>query len=76
MSASRCMTVAVSLRPKLMSGKLLGYDYANFGSAPHGAYWSEMWKVTALELLSNSQLQLLSHIRESEMEIWLKAMYR
>ncbi|KAI6688212.1 hypothetical protein NL676_025040 [Syzygium grande] len=78
-AANECFTVhdvAVSLLPKLMSGKLLGNDYANFGSAPYGAYWSEMWKVTALELLSNSQLQLLSHIRESEMEIWLKAMYR
>ncbi|XP_030446471.1 cytochrome P450 CYP82D47-like [Syzygium oleosum] len=78
-AAKECFTVhdvAVSSRPKLMSGKLLGYDYANFGSAPYGAYWREMRKVTALELLSNRRLQLLSHIRESEMEIWLKAMYR
>ncbi|XP_039171603.1 cytochrome P450 82A4-like [Eucalyptus grandis] len=44
-AAKECFTahdVAVSSRPKLMSGKLLGYDYANFGSAPYGAFWSEM----------------------------------
>lgn len=78
-AAKECFTVhdvTVSSRPKLMSGKLLGYNFANFGSAPYGAFWSEMRKVTALQLLSNRRLQLLSHIRESEMEIWLKAMYR
>ncbi|XP_030545464.1 cytochrome P450 CYP82D47-like [Rhodamnia argentea] len=78
-AAKECYTVhdvAVSSRPKLINGKLLGYNYANFGFAPYGVFWREMRKVTALGLLSNRRLELLSHIRESEMEIWLKAMYR
>lgn len=78
-AAKECFTVhdvVVSSRPKLISGKLLGYNYANFGFAPYGPFWREMRKVTALELLSNRRLELLSHIRESEMGIWMKAMYR
>ncbi|KAF8022913.1 hypothetical protein BT93_F0430 [Corymbia citriodora subsp. variegata] len=78
-AAKECYTVhdiVVSSRPKLICGKLLGYNYANFGFAPYGAFWREMRKVTASALLSNRRLELLSHIRESEMEIWMKAMYR
>ncbi|KAF8022914.1 hypothetical protein BT93_F0431 [Corymbia citriodora subsp. variegata] len=78
-AAKECFMVqdaVVSSRPMLMSGKLLGYNYANFGSAPYGAFWTEMRKVTALKLLSNRRLQLLTHIRESEVEIWLKALHR
>ncbi|KDP38426.1 hypothetical protein JCGZ_04351 [Jatropha curcas] len=66
----------VSSRPKLTGAKLLGYNYANFGFSPYGEYWREMRKITALELLSNRKLELLKHIRASEVEGSIKDLYK
>ncbi|KAI9161433.1 hypothetical protein LWI28_017387 [Acer negundo] len=68
--------VNVSTRPKLTVGKLLGYNYANFGFAPYDAYWREMRKITNLELLSNRRLELLKHIRANEVENAVKETYK
>ncbi|MBA0638079.1 hypothetical protein Godav_024604 [Gossypium davidsonii] len=67
--------VVVSSRPKLTVGKLLGHNYANFGFCPYGAYWREMRKITASELMSNRRLELLKHIRASEVESSVKELY-
>ncbi|KAJ0024021.1 hypothetical protein Pint_08875 [Pistacia integerrima] len=68
--------VDVSSRPKLTTGKLLGHNYANFGFSPYGAYWREMRKITAVELLSNRRLDLLKHVRATEVEHALKEIYK
>ncbi|GAV72512.1 p450 domain-containing protein [Cephalotus follicularis] len=68
--------VVVSSRPKLTAGDHLGYHYANFGFSPYGSYWRELRKITALELLSNSRLELLKHVRTSEVEMSIKELYK
>ncbi|PKI48663.1 hypothetical protein CRG98_030950 [Punica granatum] len=76
--AKECFTTydtAISSRPKLASGKHLGYNYANFGFAPYGPYWREMRKITMLELLSNRRLEMFNNIRESEVTTSLKGLY-
>nr|POE58001.1 cytochrome p450 82a3 [Quercus suber] len=77
--AKECFTtndLAVSSQPKLVAIKHLCYNYAMFGFAPHGPYWHELHKITTLELLSNRRLEMLSHIRVSEIENDIKDLYK
>nr|XP_048335107.1 cytochrome P450 CYP82D47-like isoform X1 [Ziziphus jujuba var. spinosa]XP_048335108.1 cytochrome P450 CYP82D47-like isoform X1 [Ziziphus jujuba var. spinosa]XP_048335109.1 cytochrome P450 CYP82D47-like isoform X1 [Ziziphus jujuba var. spinosa] len=77
--ARECFTVhdrAFSTRPSIAASKLLGYDYAMFGFAPYGSYWREMRKIATIELLSNHRLDMLKHIRESEVQIVIKELYK
>ncbi|CAN1273754.1 Cytochrome P450 82A4 [Linum perenne] len=66
----------VSTRPNLTSAKLLGYDMVMFGFAPYGGYWREMRKIVTLELLSHRRIQLLRHVRVSEVEYLVKELYQ
>ncbi|PRQ20001.1 putative cytochrome P450 [Rosa chinensis] len=54
----------------------MGYNYAMFALALTGPYWREIRKITTLELLSNRRLELLKHIRVSEVSTFLKEMYK
>ena len=54
----------------------MGYNSAVFGFSPHGPYWHELRKLTTLELLSNSRLEQLSYVRVSEVETFLKELYK
>ncbi|GMY28562.1 cytochrome P450 CYP82D47-like [Fagus crenata] len=77
--AKECYTtndLAVSSRSKLVAAKHLGYNFAMFGFAPHGPYWREMRKITTLELLSTRRLEQLSYVRVSEVEMFLKGLYK
>ncbi|KAK2995160.1 hypothetical protein RJ640_025390 [Escallonia rubra] len=62
-------------RPKSAAMKYMGYNGAFFGLAPYGPYWLEMRKISALELLSNRRLDLLKHVRSSELDRCIKALY-
>ncbi|XP_038704083.1 cytochrome P450 CYP82D47-like [Tripterygium wilfordii] len=68
--------VAVSSRPRLIAGKLLSYDYAGFGFAPYGAFWRDIRKIISVELLSNRRLELLKHVRASEVENSVKELHK
>ncbi|CAN0922154.1 Cytochrome P450 82A3 [Linum grandiflorum] len=68
--------VVVSTRPNLTSARLLGYDMVMFGFTPHNAYWREMRKLVNLELMSPRRLELLKHVRVSEVECFLKELIR
>ncbi|KAJ7958089.1 Cytochrome P450 family protein [Quillaja saponaria] len=77
--AKECFTthdVIISSRPKFTGGELLGNNYANFGFSPYGDYWRDLRKITASELLSNRRLELLKHVRESEVESSLIELYK
>lgn len=77
--ARECFTVhdrAFSTRPSIAASKLLGYDYAMIGFAPYGSYWREMRKIATIELLSNHRLDMLKHIRVSEVQIMIKELYK
>ncbi|GAB2291352.1 hypothetical protein Dimus_025610 [Dionaea muscipula] len=77
--AKQCFTkndLAVASRPKGIACELLCYNYAMFGVAPYGPYWRETRKISTAELLSGHRLDLLKHVRTSEVELATKELYR
>lgn len=64
-----------STRPKSFALKLMGYDYAMFGTAPYGQYWRDMRKLAVVELLSSHRLESLQHVRDSETNLFMKELY-
>ncbi|WRX30158.1 Cytochrome P450 - like 10 [Theobroma cacao] len=78
-TAKECLTTndkAFATRPKNISMEVLGCNHAMFGFAPYGPYWRNMRKITTLELLSNHRLDMLKHVRESEMKVSLQELYQ
>ncbi|PPR92343.1 hypothetical protein GOBAR_AA28324 [Gossypium barbadense] len=69
--AKECLTIndkAFATRPNLACAELMGYHKAMIGFAPYGPHWRQMRKFTTIELLSNHRLNLLKHVRESEVK--------
>jgi cytochrome P450 family 82 subfamily G polypeptide 1 len=62
-------------RPSFAASKYMGYDDAFFGFHPYGEYWLEMRKIATQELLSNRRLELLKHVRVSEIETCIKELH-
>ncbi|XP_009365841.2 cytochrome P450 CYP82D47 [Pyrus x bretschneideri] len=76
--AKQCFTTndkVFATRPKHLAGKLLGYNYSMFGFSPYGPYWRHVRKIATVELLSNHRLELLRHVRESEVNACTKDLY-
>ncbi|KAG4175495.1 hypothetical protein ERO13_A11G188700v2 [Gossypium hirsutum] len=77
--AKECFTVhdkVFSTRPNIAASKLLGYDFAMFGFAPYGSYWREMRKIATIELLSSNRIDMLKHIRVSEVKTAVRELYK
>ncbi|XP_058773183.1 cytochrome P450 82A1 [Vicia villosa] len=73
--AKECFTkndIVVSSRPKPVAVELMSYNQAFIGWAPYGAYWRQLRKIVTLEILSNRRVELLSHIRVSEVQTSIK----
>ncbi|OWM80774.1 hypothetical protein CDL15_Pgr006804 [Punica granatum] len=67
--AKECLTTnerAFATRPRLVCSEVMTYNYAMIGLSPYGPYWRQVRKIATLELLSNHRIELLKHIRESE----------
>ncbi|XP_004308852.1 PREDICTED: cytochrome P450 82A3-like [Fragaria vesca subsp. vesca] len=76
--AKECLTIndkAFANRPKALCAEILGYDYALFGFSPYGPYWRQVRKIATLHILSNHKLELLKHVRESEMKLSTKLIF-
>ncbi|KAM7518285.1 hypothetical protein LguiB_017247 [Lonicera macranthoides] len=77
--AKECFTAndkALASRPLTVAAKHMGYNYAVFGFAPYSSFWREMRKIATLELLSNRRLEMLKHVRESEVDMGIKGLYK
>ncbi|KAG8654707.1 cytochrome P450 CYP82D47 [Manihot esculenta] len=77
--AKECLTIndkAFANRPKILAMDLLGYDRAMFGFGSYGTYWRQTRKIATLELLSNHRLEKLKHVRESEVRMALKELFK
>lgn len=73
-----CFTIndkALASRPTTAAAKHMGYNYAVFGFAPYSSHWREMRKIATLELLSNRRLEMLKHVRASEVDMGIKEIY-
>ncbi|KAI5444115.1 hypothetical protein KIW84_012649, partial [Lathyrus oleraceus] len=77
-SAKECYItndIVVSYRPNLVALEHMTYNHAMFGFAPYGPYWREMRKLVTLNFLSNHRLDLLTHLRVSEVETSIKELF-
>lgn len=77
-AVKECFTTydkAFGNRPASSAAVYLGYNYAAFGFAPYGPFWREMRKLVLLEVLSSRRLEMLKHIRISEIETSIKELY-
>ena len=76
--AKDCFTIndkALASRPATVATKLMGYNYAVYGFSPYNSFWREMRKISTLELLLNRRLEMLKHVRFSEIEMGIKELY-
>ncbi|XP_028802951.1 cytochrome P450 CYP82D47-like [Neltuma alba] len=76
--AKECFTVndrAFASRPKLVAFEVMGYNFSMFGLSPYGDYWRQVRKIATLEVLSNRRLEMLKHVRESEVKSIMKDTY-
>ncbi|KAK8510395.1 hypothetical protein V6N11_082442 [Hibiscus sabdariffa] len=64
-----------SARPRSLAVKLMGYDQKMLGFAPYGPYWRNIRKLTRLKLLSSHRVELLAHVRDSEINCFIKELY-
>ncbi|XP_045832603.1 cytochrome P450 CYP82D47-like [Trifolium pratense] len=62
-------------RPKSSHGIYLGYNYAGFGFASYGTYWTKLKKLIMLELLSSRRIESLRHVYESEIDNFIKDLF-
>ncbi|CAK7351393.1 unnamed protein product [Dovyalis caffra] len=72
--AKECLTT--TSRSKFLAGQILGYDGAMFGLSAYGPYWRELRKIATQELLSSHRLEMQKTIRESEVRLSLKELYK
>nr|XP_043638819.1 cytochrome P450 CYP82D47-like isoform X2 [Erigeron canadensis] len=76
--AKECLTTndrVFASRPRSMASELMGYNCGMIGFAPYGPYWREIRKIIVLELLSQKRLEMISHIRVSEVKSSILDMY-
>uniref|UniRef100_A0A5B7BTW9 Cytochrome P450 CYP82D47-like n=1 Tax=Davidia involucrata TaxID=16924 RepID=A0A5B7BTW9_DAVIN len=76
--AKECFTTndkVLANRPKSVAVEHLGYNYAMFGLGPYGPYWRQVRKIVILELLSNRRLEMLGHVRVSQVKESIKEIY-
>ncbi|KAF3431667.1 hypothetical protein FNV43_RR26399 [Rhamnella rubrinervis] len=62
-------------RPSIAVGKYVGYNNAIFSLAPYGHYWRDIRKLATLELFSTHRLELLKHVRASEVDLFIKELF-
>ncbi|XP_038714851.1 cytochrome P450 CYP82D47-like [Tripterygium wilfordii] len=77
--AKECLTThdkVLANRPKSLATEHLGYNQAMFGFSPYGPYWRQMRKITTSEILSSHRLEMLKHVRESEIKSSIKDLYQ
>ncbi|XP_021766664.1 isoflavone 3'-hydroxylase-like [Chenopodium quinoa] len=59
-------------RPRLVAGKILGYDFTTMSWAPYDPLWRNHRKIAATEILSSHRLHLLANIRADEVRSLVK----
>ncbi|CAI0465441.1 unnamed protein product [Linum tenue] len=77
-TAKECLTTHDRIfadRPATVAMDILGYNRSMFGFSPYGSYWRETRKMATLEVLSSHRLDLLKHVRESEVRTATKELY-
>ncbi|KAM0937816.1 putative isoflavone 2'-hydroxylase [Dioscorea sansibarensis] len=77
--ADECFTVndvTFANRPRLLSGKHLGYNYGILIWASYGPHWRNLRRITTLEVLSTTRVLSSSHLRSDEVFFLVKTLLR
>ncbi|KAI7740909.1 hypothetical protein M8C21_033036 [Ambrosia artemisiifolia] len=75
--AKECLTTndkVFASRPK-SKAEIMAYNYAMFGLAPYGEYWRQVRKIVMLEILSQRRVEMLGHVRVSEVRASMEGIY-
>ncbi|KAI3412892.1 uncharacterized protein J3R85_016789 [Psidium guajava] len=78
-AVEECFTekdVTFANRPRLLSGKILNYDYSTMGLCPYGDYWRNLRRFTAVEMFSARPLADYSPVRHEEVLSLVKQLFR
>ncbi|XP_059637804.1 cytochrome P450 CYP82D47-like [Cornus florida] len=62
-------------RPRALGVELMAYNYAMFALSPYGHYWRQARKMAMFELLSKPRLDMLRHVRVSEIRTSIREVY-
>ncbi|KAH6758905.1 hypothetical protein C2S51_019140 [Perilla frutescens var. frutescens] len=65
-----------SNRPKFLSGRLLNYNFTTLGAAPYGPLWRNLRRLTTTEIFSTARLNTFLSIRQEEIKLLIKDLYR
>ncbi|KAL4180384.1 hypothetical protein AMTRI_Chr13g124980 [Amborella trichopoda] len=78
-AAKDCFTTndrVFATRPHNPASEYLAYNRAMLGFAPYGPLWRESRKITTHELLSPRRVELLKHVRISEVDMCVRDLHR
>ncbi|CAB4267341.1 unnamed protein product [Prunus armeniaca] len=64
-----------SSRVQSVVSEILGYNYAFFAFSTYGRYFHEIKKKVMHELFSNHRIEMLKHVRESEVSTSIREIY-
>ncbi|KDP38425.1 hypothetical protein JCGZ_04350 [Jatropha curcas] len=76
--AKECFTTndrALASRPTTAATKHMCYNNTVFGFAPYSPHWREMRKIVMLELLSNSQLEIIKNVQALVVNAGIRKLY-
>ncbi|KAK1422228.1 hypothetical protein QVD17_25195 [Tagetes erecta] len=76
--AKECFTTndkVFATRPKSKVFEIMGYNYTMLGLAPYGDYWRDIRKIVTLEVLSQKRVEMVEHVRVSEVRASVKDIY-
>lgn len=76
--AKECFTTqdkVFATRPKSLVGQVVGYNSRVMIFQQYGSYWREIRKLAMIDLLSHRRLDMLKHVRESEINVFIKELY-
>ncbi|KAL6554681.1 hypothetical protein OROHE_007420 [Orobanche hederae] len=76
--AKECFTTqdrVFATRPKSLVGEVVGYNSRVMIFQEYGSYWREIRKLAMVELQSNRRLDMLKHVRESEVKIFIRELH-
>ncbi|KAF7829717.1 cytochrome P450 82A3-like [Senna tora] len=77
--AKECYTtndLAVSTRPRVVAVQRLTYNQAMFLFSPYGSYWRQIRKLATLHLLSTRRVELLTHVRLSQVQSCVQELFQ
>ncbi|KAL7242357.1 hypothetical protein ACSBR1_014851 [Camellia fascicularis] len=78
-AAEECFTkndVVLANRPGLTNGKYFGYIYISVGASTYGDHWRNLRRLMAVEIFSTSRLNSFLSIRQDEIKLLLRKLYR